>query len=415
MSKLEKKYKALLNNTIGLYVIRFSTYFFALITIPYQTRIMGPEIFAKIGVASAIMVYFALLMDFGYILSATETVALNHKNRKLVSQVFTSVIINKIFLATIGLIILFTLINLSPNLQGDNLFFLVFFLATFAESLAPSFVYRGLQDMTPLALRSVTVKIITTAGLFIFLRKPSDYIVIPALILLGACIYFIWSIYDMKKRFEVTFTKVSFKQCAQIFKKSSTFFLSRIASTIYTTTTIIILNSITSSKSVVGNYSSADKLINIGKMGLAPIADSIYPYMATNKDFKLIKKILLYLEPVIIIFCLTVGIFAGDFCALLFGEEFREAGKILIALLPGAIFILPDYLLGFPTLSALGATKHANYSIYFTCVIHLINLGVLTTFHMLSATNLALLGSIAVIIETTYRFVACQVYIKRIN
>ena len=63
--------KVLLKNTVMLYILQFSAYFFSFITTPYQTRIMGPEIYGKIGYATAMMVYFQLFLDFGFILSST--------------------------------------------------------------------------------------------------------------------------------------------------------------------------------------------------------------------------------------------------------------------------------------------------------------------------------------------------------
>lgn len=413
--KLSEKHRVLLGNTIGLYIVRFGAYFFGLITLPYQTRVLGPETFSKIGIAVALMVYFQLLIDFGYILSATEEVARNKGNTKKICQILTAVTINKIFLAFIGASVFAAIILFVPKYQGDTLFFSLFFLGTFLDSVAPDFIYRGLQDMTSLATRNISIRILTTVFLFVFLHTPADYIVIPALNLLGSILYLIWCGYDLKKRYCITFTSVTLKQILQTLKSSSGFFLSRIASTLYTSSNVIYLNSTTPNTALIGNYTSADRLISIGKMGLTPIADSIYPYMIEHKDFKLIKKTLLYFEPIIIIFCLVVGIFAGDFCALLFGEKFREAGNILIFMLPGAVLLLPDYLLGFPTLTALGASKHANYSIYLSSIMHIINLTICYYFGILDAYTLAALGSVAVAVETFYRFTIAYIYIKRYN
>ena len=83
-----KKNRKLMENTIMLYILTFSNYFFNFITIPYQTRILGPEIYGKIGFALAFATYFKLFFDFGFILSATESVSKNRDNKYWLQSIF---------------------------------------------------------------------------------------------------------------------------------------------------------------------------------------------------------------------------------------------------------------------------------------------------------------------------------------
>lgn len=93
---LNSKKGVLLKNTIMLYIMQFSTYFLSFIVVPYETRVLGATVYGKVGVATAIMVYFQLVIDFGFILSATEEVSLHRDDKQRVSRIFTSVTINKI-------------------------------------------------------------------------------------------------------------------------------------------------------------------------------------------------------------------------------------------------------------------------------------------------------------------------------
>ena len=74
-------------------------------------------------------------------------------------------------------------------------------------------------------------------------------------------------------------------------------------------------------------------------------------------------------------------------------------------MMPIAILTLPDYILGFPTLGAMGLAKHANISIYISSSIHIVNLIVTLSLGKLNAVSLAWLMSVAVFIETLYRFI----------
>lgn len=88
----------------------------------------------------------------------------------------------------------------------------------------------------------------------------------------------------------------------------------------------------------------------------------MYPYMVKNKDYLLIKKLLFIVTPILVIGCLIVGIWAEDFCWLLFGPEFTEAALILRFLLPIIPIDFISYLIAFPVLAPLGKITQANFS-----------------------------------------------------
>src|SRR5690554_6703153 len=120
--------KRLLENTIMLYLIQFINYLFSFIIIPYQTRIMGPVYYGKIGFATALMMYFQLFTDFGFILSATEEVARNRNNKKELRKIYTSVTILKIIFALISIILLSILCLINMKFRADyQLYFLYLF------------------------------------------------------------------------------------------------------------------------------------------------------------------------------------------------------------------------------------------------------------------------------------------------
>ena len=72
-------------------------------------------------------------------------------------------------------------------------------------------------------------------------------------------------------------------------------------------------------------------------------------------------------------------------------------------MMPTAILTLPDYILGFPTLGAMGMSKHANISIYVSSAVHIINLAVFFCIGELNAVTLAWLTSVATLIDVIYR------------
>ena len=85
-NRINGKRGVLLKNTLMLYVLQFSTYFFGFIVVPYETRVLGPTIFGLVGAATAAMIYFQNVIDFGFILSGTADVSLHREDKTYLSR-----------------------------------------------------------------------------------------------------------------------------------------------------------------------------------------------------------------------------------------------------------------------------------------------------------------------------------------
>ena len=82
------------------------------------------------------------------------------------------------------------------------------------------------------------------------------------------------------------------------------FFYSRIASAVFTATNTFILGMIYGSgAAIVGLYSTAEKVVTMAKQAITPVTDSLYTYMVRNRNFKLIKKLLIIGMPVLFVGC----------------------------------------------------------------------------------------------------------------
>lgn len=374
---LSNRHGTLLKNTVMLYLLQFSNYILALAAVPYETRVLGTTVYGNLGTAMAVMVYFQLVIDFGFLLSATEEVSRSRADPRALRGIFTSVTLCKLSLAVISAASLLLLCQVIPAWQQKQDLLLLSFVSTVFASLMPDYLYRGLERMTAITVRTVLIRTFFTISIFFFLKRPEDVCVVPILNIIGNGCALAGAFLHIHRQMHLSFCRVSWREVWNAFRRSSTFFYSRIATTAYTAMNTVILDIVSAGGAVTGYYTSADKLITTGKNALTPISDSLYPYMVRNRDFKLIKKVLLITEPVIAVFCLCVFIWAEPLCALIFGVDFAPAGAVLRAMLPVGVIILPSYLLGFPTLTAMGLSKHANYSVILGSIVHVCNLLIL--------------------------------------
>jgi PST family polysaccharide transporter len=397
--------KVLFQNTIFLYILTFSSQFFNLIIIPYETRILGPEIYGKIGFSLALMTYVQLILDFGFLLSATQEVSLHRDDCQYLSKIYSCVNYLKFILSILLFLIFVLFSSFIPLLKEDFFLFFLYYVAFVLNAFLPDFLYRGLENMKLITIRTVLIKFFSMLFIFLFLRSSSDYYVIPILNIIGNLIALITIIWYTKKHYSIRLMPVSISYFFKQIKLAFPFFVSRVVSTFYTAFNTFILGILYPTGTVLGCFTTADKLITTSKSFVSPVADSIYPYMVKNKDFKLIKKLLRLFMPMIIIVGILVMIFSEQICVLLFGEEYYSAGMMLRCLIPIAMVVFPSYLLAFPTMNPLGLSKYANFSNILGATCQILFLLLLWLFNSLNVISICIISSITEIIVFLYRLI----------
>lgn len=407
------KKNKLLSNTIMLYILTFSNYLFSFITVPYQTRVLGKEIYGNLGFATSFMGYFQLVLDFGFLLSATQEVAEYRNDKKKLENILTCVTCCKLILICLSGAVLSVLCLTVNRFRVDVRLYVLYFFAVAINSFIPDYLYRGLEEMKVITIRTVLIKFFFTAMIFVCLKEKSQYYFVPLLTLIGNTGAVIGVYIHIKRKIGLSFCRVTVKEILHSLKKSSFFFYSRIASTIYSVTNTFILGFVYGNNSgVVGLFSASDKLISTGKQGVTPITDSLYPYMIRKRDFKLVKKLLAIFMPIITAGCIVVGIIAEPLCALLFGEEFRDAGRYLRLLLPALWCAFPGMVFGFPVLSPMGLAKYANWSNIFGAIVQIVQLVIVAIFGKITAENVCIITCITEISTLIFRISVVYKYRK---
>lgn len=386
--------KNLVANTFFLYCLTFINQLLNIVTIPYQTRVFGPELYGSIGMVLALMTYVQLILDFGFILSATEEVAKLNKDYIKISRVYTSVYVVKLVLSGFTLLFLLIFLKSFSDYSYDIIkLYVYYFIAYMINSLLPDFVFRGLEDMRVITVRTVIVKCIFTCFMFIFVKQPKDVLVMPIIQIVANTVALLTSLSYMKKKYKIHFVRVKRQYLINLVKKTIPFFCSRISSTFYQALSMVIVGNKYMGKAEAGFYSSADKIISLSKSVSSPIADSIYPYMIKNKDYSLIKKLLKIIVPIILLCASVAYVFADKIVVLLFGIEYQASSIVLRIMIPTAVVILPTYLLAFPVMVPMGLEKYANLSNVFGAFIQLLGLAVLALSNHINIYSIAALST----------------------
>lgn len=354
---------ALAKNTVMLYLLTFSSYFFGLVTVPYLTRVLGPEIYGDIGVATAFAVFMQLIFDFGFILSATADVAERREDKAELSALMTSVTICKLCMILVSFAVCLAIGTLWGGGKIDLPLYALYLAYVAVNSLLPDYLYRGLEQMEKITVRTVVIKLLFVSCIFLFVKSQDQYLLVPVFYMLGSAVALAASFIDIWISYRIRFVLVPLSRIWKDYLNSLPFFISRFMINAYTTVNTMLLGVISPGSELIGFYSANEKIITAGKGAITPISDSLYPHMVRRKDFGLLKKMIAVGEPIILAGCVVVFIWAEKVCILLFGESYGAAGDVLRCMLPLLPIVFPSYVIGYPGLVPLGLRSVANASV----------------------------------------------------
>lgn len=404
--------RVLLKNTLFLYILTFSSQVLGLITIPYQTRVLSPEMYGVVGVALSVMTFISLVLDFGIILSVTPKVASHADDIPYISRIYGNVFLLKGSIALVCGSALALVCLLSPYYRQFFVLYALYYVAYVTAAMLPDYLYRGLEQMKVITIRTVAIRAFATACTFLFLHSDADVLALPICLLVGNGTALAMCLRYDRRTFGVRPVRPTLSAVRELVADSLPFFFSRISSTVYSTANPIVLNAFFSGMPVVGFYAASEKFLSVSKSVVSPIADSLYPYMVKNKDFRLVKKVLLATMPFILLGSGVLFVFADQICAFVFGAGYEPAGMIVRCLLPAIMVIVPSYIICFPVLVPLGLSAQANFSNFIGLCVQLVSLAFLVLTNSLTVYNVCLATSAAEVSVFLYRVLAVVRYRK---
>ncbi|MFA4989236.1 MAG: flippase [Candidatus Omnitrophota bacterium] len=274
-----KEKRVVLENFTSLSTLQGISYLIPLVILPYLIRVIGPEKFGLIAFAQALIQYFMIFTDYGFSLTATKKISLC-KDQKQASTVFSTVMTVKFILAFLSYLILLFLINAVPKFKHDWLLYVFSFGAVIGNTLFPVWLFQGAEKMKFITIINIIGGIIYTVSLFIFVKEPADYLLVPLLNSLFFIITGLLGLYIAFKEFDLEFVFQSYSNIREELKTGWEIFISTVAINTYTATRIFAVGLLTNN-TLTGYYSIAEKITGvIQAFPLASLSQAIYPRMS---------------------------------------------------------------------------------------------------------------------------------------
>lgn len=323
-------------NVAYLIFVQGLNYLIPLIIFPYLARVLGTENYGLLSFANSIILYFCMLIDFGFTLSGTRKISILKKQGLNVDQVFWDIIFAKLMLLSFSIMLMLCLAIFNSKLNNILYILLAFTPQLVATAIFPLWYFQGIENIKVILISQVIAKLSILPSTFYLVKGEGD-IVIAALIqsctLLVAALLS-WTSILKDKSISLPDFRL-FKNTFREILDSTSYFIGGLAISVYTISTPLLLGFL-SSEHEMGIYSAANKF-TAALAGLFIVAGgAVFPrinaLLVTDeiKAFSLLKIIILVQTALLIVVTFIYVFFNMRIIDIFLGYAYLEAVPLSI-------------------------------------------------------------------------------------
>lgn len=343
---IRKDLRLTFENVFHLVILQLANYLLPLLTTPYLARVLGPENFGKITFALTVVLYFSMLTDYGFNLSATRQIALNNDNKQKLNQIFSSVIIIKFAIFLLSLVMLTILIVSFEMFRIEMYLYLSLFTLVLGQVLFPTWFFQGMQKMKYITYINLVSKAIFTFFIFYFVQDRSDYLLVAYFTAGGYLLSGIIATYFVFSDYKIKFSWQNLDVLRFHLLEGWHVFFSGISISLYAMSSTIFIG-LFSNNAAVANFAVADKIIQAIKALYSPFSQSFFPLISTkvaakdDETLQIVYKIIFLIGFVMFGVSTLLFMFADQIIMVLFGAQYVASGVYLkiMAWLPFVVFL----------------------------------------------------------------------------
>ena len=306
-----------------------------LVTTPYVSRVLGVENIGIYSYTYSIVYYFMLAIMLGINNYGAREIAKFQKDQDKRSYKFWSIyglqLINSLIM-----IVIFMIFVCCTKYQYKNIL-IIQFIYLISTMLDINWFYFGMEKFKITISRNIIIKILSLILIFLFVKNSRDLPIYTMILSVSTLISQLYLWLHLKK--DVHFVKVSLIEILKNLKPCLILFIPVLAYSIYRVmdkTMIGYFSDVTQ----LGNYESAEKIINIPLSIITALGTVMMPHMSKSADNQLSEKIRdTYKLCFFMIYPIIVGllIVSKKFCNIFFGSGY-ELTPIIIDLLLATVF-----------------------------------------------------------------------------
>ena len=274
--------RTLLTNFLSLSFLQVASYIFPLLTVPYLAHVIGIERYGEIAFATAIMIYFQTLVDYGFVFSAVRDIARCRKDYDQVSAIYSKVMWARVLLLLLSFTILIILIILVPKFWSMKWVLLASFLMVIGHLMFPDWMFQALEKMKYITIFNVIVKLIFTGAVFIFIRNPNDYLLQPIFTSVGYIVSGIGAMWLIHK-WGIQIYMPVWNDIRKSIKSNFDLFLNELVPSLYNSASVLLLGFF-HGDAANGVFDAASRFNTAGARFFSIVSRTFYPFLSRRMD-----------------------------------------------------------------------------------------------------------------------------------
>ena len=389
-----------------LFVLQGVNKFLPFLVIPYLMVKLGATGYGYIGFSLSVIQYLALIIDFGFDLSATKHLAIAGEDKQERTRIFWAVFGAKTMLLAASLLLLFILIAFVPTFKSYQAAILATTPMAIGSTYTFMWLFQGVGKVRAMAIINTISKLLLLPLIFIFVKVQEDYIIAALLQASVFCLTALISSIFAYRQSWIGGISWDFSRIKSEVSDSFPLFLSRASTSVYTQLFVIILGFFCS-QSAVGRYTSAEALMRaLCFIIYIPITQVFFPKIsalsakdrvaAVNKT----KSVLYVVGGIMLLLTILLFVGASLLKSALHDEGYLGWDNLLRIISPAPLFIGIGAVCGQMGLIALGNKQsrvHFRNVYVITAVISIPAVSILTPLYAEYGAAWALLLSEAIV------------------
>ncbi len=372
-----KNNSLLLKNMSYLAFFQIANYILPILVFPYLIKIVGIDKFGLVSLAQAVVLYFNVLIEYGFNFSATKFISNNRNDILIINKTITSILTLKLIFFGLVFVLFILIIYLVPYLKNNAFLFLTGYSILFGMTIFPIWLFQGVEKLKHITIANLIGKIATISMIFLLINDLKDYVYVLLIYAIGSVITGVLGLFFIKI-YGFSFGKISFNDLKFHIQSGYSIFISSLGINLYRNFNILLVGFFTSN-SITGVYSVSEKLLKSIQMMTNPITQAIFPNASKRIDEssieeskRYIRKLMKYLSRFLLLIYI-ISLLLSPLASKYFFKEFNIMFLIIFFIIsPVILFGGLNYVLGVIGLINFGKDKLFTKSIFAGALINII-------------------------------------------
>mgnify|MGYP001463965531 CR=1 FL=1 len=296
-----KVWRQILANFLSLGLLKATDAIVLILLIPYIVGKVGIVNYGMLAFVTVFLNAGKTLVDYGFQISGVRSVALAREQRGQLSALFWNILYARLALCLVFILVIGIAIQCIPYLKAREWVFYPGFLLPFGHVLFADWFFIAVQKAKVIAWANLGVKLMYAALVLVIIRKPEDFILIPALQGLAGLAAGGWILFAAIRQYRLTWTPPDRGSILGFIRSDFRLFLSNLSVEFNSSYSILMLNILTTD-SLTGYFQVMNKLAQPLRFLLVIFSQAIFPVVCRKAEEGW-SAVVLFLKRAYLFFC----------------------------------------------------------------------------------------------------------------